>query len=1107
MAMVVGDLEGVIVYADDIFLHTLGSFEQHLELLDTVLKRLREARLLIKAKKLVVAHPEIEFCGIIYKAGATRKMAIPDGRVQGYLDTKRPETRKALVSFLASTNYYRRFIPRYADITYPMHKAITENKTNNHKISWTPELTKAYDLLLEAIKEQATMQCPDPLKPFTAFSDASDVAGSFLLFQPDEEGQLKLVGASSKTFSKAEQNRSIYLKELLALCTGLSTWEPYLMGNTTTIYTDARGISVCRLGKNSSNYIARKCAYISRFDLVINHINSGCNLADHASRYNKYKQATESKADGFLTMEEAEKLVKAVLFQDVTITPEDVKYFLDLVDSWPAPVSRAPKPASRARVKQMTTGDFNPGQRSERKIKIPRMSNYSPYLPNQQRLLTRQGFWSKQYEKMATKTQEERNAVKAKEKLAIDWTYPSWASSDDKEYQAWIGNPRKGSHKEENWPDCAKKTTNISPTLSTEEAISGGNVVMRTLTSRGKRKLHTIEEDSSETAKVEPQRRRSERLRQRAAAAEAQSNRSEEEDTAQEGRLPERRAPARKRRKTGSARETIPEMEPPTLQVPEIATPQPEPLNLPPPLPSNPRTPTEATSPPDQECRISQGPQDNDLSGAAKKVDTSEENPQETSVQPDCLSDVSPDKGQLLKPQELTQDSPQIMEDPKPCCTDNDMGLDCIHSNTKSTWVTISKWPKNNEISPKEFAQCQRSDPVIAPIIDAISICPEKMENYELQCGILHYRSKRTGRCRPMLPRALLVHLCRVYHYSTHGLHMSAAKCTRKIETEYYHPRLAEIVRGELDGCSLCNIVRLETRPNRRSGTFIPIDAPRTSYSMDWVSGVPATKNPDGTTRHTGILVVVDLFSNLTRYYPTKSRTAEEAINALKNVMKADATTPAYIRSDNESCFSTEEFQDFIDAHDITHVFTASRSAKSNKHAENAVKALKASLKLLTRQMRDDWDENLHLITMAQGKGPAHHGQTPEIAHFGNETRSAATLLPNKNPLRTKEEIEKLREQILKVKTKQQQERIAKEEMKKDDRKTFKVGTMVYYYENPIKMNSAVIQRYSGPHEIVAKDENSFTCTIQNVKTKRSRKVQIANCKVIKDHPKPTIAM
>ena len=57
------DLEFVRAYIDDLLCITTGSFEDHLEKLDKVLAKLRQAGLKVNAKKSFFAKDELEYLG------------------------------------------------------------------------------------------------------------------------------------------------------------------------------------------------------------------------------------------------------------------------------------------------------------------------------------------------------------------------------------------------------------------------------------------------------------------------------------------------------------------------------------------------------------------------------------------------------------------------------------------------------------------------------------------------------------------------------------------------------------------------------------------------------------------------------------------------------------------------------------------------------------------------------------------------------------------------------------------------------------------------------------------------------------------------------------
>ena len=161
----------VLCFADDILICSNGTWQEHLQKVEEVLNRLIKANLLISPAKSLLMHPEVQYLGIVYTHGAKPQMAIPAARIKGYLDQERPKTRKGLVSFLASVNYFRKFLPYHSHVAEPLHRAICADPDPKAVIDWTPERDKAYKDILENVKENAVMQVPNPQKPFVAFSD------------------------------------------------------------------------------------------------------------------------------------------------------------------------------------------------------------------------------------------------------------------------------------------------------------------------------------------------------------------------------------------------------------------------------------------------------------------------------------------------------------------------------------------------------------------------------------------------------------------------------------------------------------------------------------------------------------------------------------------------------------------------------------------------------------------------------------------------------------------------------------------------------------------------------------------------------------------------
>ena len=58
-----------------------------------------------------------------------------------------PKNAKEMKQFLGSTGYYRKFVPRFADISRPL----TTLTKKDRKFEWTPACQKSFDLLKETL--------------------------------------------------------------------------------------------------------------------------------------------------------------------------------------------------------------------------------------------------------------------------------------------------------------------------------------------------------------------------------------------------------------------------------------------------------------------------------------------------------------------------------------------------------------------------------------------------------------------------------------------------------------------------------------------------------------------------------------------------------------------------------------------------------------------------------------------------------------------------------------------------------------------------------------------------------------------------------------------
>jgi hypothetical protein len=96
-------LDFVRTYIDDLLCLTKGSFEDHLEKLERVLTRLREAGLKVNVKKSFFAQTQLEYLGYWITRDGIKPL---DGKVKAIMAIEPPRTRRELRRFIGIVNYY-----------------------------------------------------------------------------------------------------------------------------------------------------------------------------------------------------------------------------------------------------------------------------------------------------------------------------------------------------------------------------------------------------------------------------------------------------------------------------------------------------------------------------------------------------------------------------------------------------------------------------------------------------------------------------------------------------------------------------------------------------------------------------------------------------------------------------------------------------------------------------------------------------------------------------------------------------------------------------------------------------------------------------------------
>ena len=269
-------------YADDIICHSNG-FEQHLMDLERVLERLMTSGVKCKLEKCSFFLNSVSWLGhIISEEGISPD---PQG-VETIRNLGPPRNVSELRSVLGSLNYFKDFIPKYADIAAPLSELLKKRKM----FDWGGTQEQALQALKEALMSESVLVKADFTKDFYLQCDASMIAISVILSQMDMDSLLRPIQYWGKKLTPTEQNYGMSEKEAYSVYLGFKHFEDFLLLNTTHVLTDASVLKAFYGAREVPNKrILRWSLYIGQFHHTITHIRGHDNdLADVCSRCVKY---------------------------------------------------------------------------------------------------------------------------------------------------------------------------------------------------------------------------------------------------------------------------------------------------------------------------------------------------------------------------------------------------------------------------------------------------------------------------------------------------------------------------------------------------------------------------------------------------------------------------------------------------------------------------------------------------------------------------------------------------------------------------------------------------------------------------------------------------
>ncbi|GFX23925.1 retrovirus-related Pol polyprotein from transposon 297 [Trichonephila clavipes] len=154
----------VVPYLDDIAIFS-DTWESHIKNMETVLQRIKRAKLTIKPSKCKFAQQNVKFLGHIVGQGFRTPFEI---KVQAVLEFPTPRTKTQIRAFLGLAGYYQKYINLFSVIAAPLTDTL-KARAKKREITWTTECENAFRELKGKLIDKPVLYGPNFEREFILF--------------------------------------------------------------------------------------------------------------------------------------------------------------------------------------------------------------------------------------------------------------------------------------------------------------------------------------------------------------------------------------------------------------------------------------------------------------------------------------------------------------------------------------------------------------------------------------------------------------------------------------------------------------------------------------------------------------------------------------------------------------------------------------------------------------------------------------------------------------------------------------------------------------------------------------------------------------------------
>ena len=251
----------LLVYIDDIIIFS-PTFEEHLRDLREVFIPLRGANLSLNPEKCFICKEKLSYLGHVVSAEGIEADPI---KIKAILEMREPENAEDVRTLLGGCGYYRKFIPKYAELCGPLYK-VTQLGI---EFKWDKLEAGVLKELKRLLASTPILKHPNFNYPFQVHTDASGEGLGATLNQTID-GEERVILYLSRTLQPAEKKWVTRELEALAIVWALETLRPYLIGYKFMVVTDHDSLKWLMTAQKPARLV-RWAVRLSEFDFDIVH--------------------------------------------------------------------------------------------------------------------------------------------------------------------------------------------------------------------------------------------------------------------------------------------------------------------------------------------------------------------------------------------------------------------------------------------------------------------------------------------------------------------------------------------------------------------------------------------------------------------------------------------------------------------------------------------------------------------------------------------------------------------------------------------------------------------------------------------------------------------